>query len=42
MLFAADTMSVLTYGALHGVEVDMPCWPNTKLAQRSNHTASVI
>ena len=42
MLFAADIMSTLTYGALGGVMVDVPCRPKWQLAQRPNHTASVI
>jgi hypothetical protein len=41
MLFAADIMSTLTYGALHGVKVDVRL-PKWSMAQRSNHTASVI
>ena len=42
MLFAADTMSTLTHGASHGVRVDVPCRPKWLMAQRPNHTASVI
>lgn len=43
MLFAADIMSTLAYGALRGVRVDVPCRPKWQMAQRpSNHTASVI
>ena len=42
MLFVADIMSTLTHGALHGVEVDVPCRPKWLLAQRPNHTASGI
>ena len=42
MLFAADIMSTLTYGALAGVGFVVPCRPKSRLAQRPNHTASVI
>jgi hypothetical protein len=42
MLFAADIMSTLTYGASDGVRVAVPCWSKWLMAQRPNHTASVI
>jgi len=42
MLFAADIMSTLTYDAPAGVGFVVPCRPKSHLAQRPNHTASVI
>ena len=42
MLFAADIMSTLTYDAPTGVGFVVPCRPKSHLAQRPNHTASVI
>jgi hypothetical protein len=42
MLFAADIMSALTYDAPTGVWFVVPCRPKSHLAQRPNHTASVI
>jgi hypothetical protein len=42
MLIAASTMSTLTYDAPAGVGFVVPCWPKSRLAQRPNHTASVI
>ena len=42
MISAADIQFTSTYGAMSGVWFVVPCRPKTELAQRSNHTATVI